>query len=147
MPPIEALHYRDRAESFIRLMKVGLDREMIEEWFESSLDAYESAVALLAVHSAISFADGALVSLTGERSTAQNHHEAARRLGRACGEARRDQGGIRHFTWLVDRKDDFAYAERRLSAGQASLAALHAERFQSWFYNTFPEMLPEVPDD
>src|SRR5205085_1861607 len=103
-------------ESFLRLMHLGADREIVEDWRNEKLGDYEDATALLAVHAAIAFSDAALIWLTGERSKGQDHRQAAPTLRSACGRHQRKTDGIRHFEWLIARKDSFAYGEQRVSS-------------------------------
>ena len=140
----KAFHYRDRGESFLNLMKVGADPEIVEQWLERQLIEFEDGTALLAVHAAIAFGDAALVYLTGERSTAQNHPEAAEKLQRACARAKLDSKGISHLRWLTSHKDDIAYGDHRVSSDTVKSAMVHAERFAAWLYETLPALGEET---
>lgn len=80
----KAFHYLERAECFLKLMKLGRNQEIIEDYLGEKMIDYGAGAALLAVHSGISAADAILVHLTGERSTAQDHKMAVEALKKAC---------------------------------------------------------------
>jgi hypothetical protein len=125
--------HRDRAESFRAGMNLLAD----------DLSSYGNAVALLAVHTAISIADAVLVACTGERSNERDHRSVLRPLRALCGFRRKDQAGIKHFAWLISQKTDFAYGDRRLNLeNDVKLARVKAERFIAWAYLSFPEIGP-----
>jgi hypothetical protein len=140
MDKLKAFHYRDRAESFMRLMRLGNNSEIIEDYLGERRTDYEDGTALLAVHASIALADAALVLLTGERSTAQNHAEAVSSLRKACSKAHVEIDGIRHFQWLVSHKDEFAYGDRRVKSELVAAARDRADKFAAWLYRTFPAL-------
>jgi len=99
----------------------------------SVVDAsYPSAVALLAVHSAIAFQDAVQVKLTGHRSQTQDHMQAVRDITKACTIKRVDRAGIKHLQRLVTAKTDVAYGDRQVTREQAETLRVFAERFQTW---------------
>lgn len=61
------VHHLSRAESFFSGMR----------FLSDDLDTYAAAVALLAVHGAISLTDAVLVAYTGRRVREQNHRALA----------------------------------------------------------------------
>jgi len=136
----KAFHYRDRAESFLKLMRLGANSDIVEGYLGEQLVDYEDATALLAVHASIAFADAVLIHLTGERCAAQNHKEAVRMLRRACGRRELGDTGIRHFTWLLAHKDDFSYLDRRVPSDDVKQAVDHTEKFTAWVYNVLPDL-------
>src|SRR5271154_6430921 len=73
--------------------------------------SYPSAVALLAVHSAIAFQDALQIKLTGQRSRAQDHMQAVHDITNACTMKRVDKAGIKHLQRLVTAKTDISYGE------------------------------------
>src|SRR5579864_2910217 len=70
------------------------------------IESYASAVALLAVHSAISFSDAVLIRLTGRRSQSKNHRQAIDAIVAACKRAKIQIDGVRHLDKLVSAKTD-----------------------------------------
>lgn len=139
----KAFHYLERAECFLKLMKLGRNQEIIEDYLGEKMIDYGAGAALLAVHSGISAADAILVHLTGERSTAQDHKMAVEALKKACSKNRFDIKGITHFSWLVSKKDLFAYGDMRVEVSAIQLAHDHAERFLAWLYHTIPGLNAE----
>lgn len=103
------------------------------------LDALGPAVALLAVHCAISLNDAIQVALTGKRSKYADHQRTAPDLERLCGSTRIDQRGVAHLRWLLNSKSAISYADKPFL--DAALARDRAERFQSWAYSSFKEVL------
>jgi len=139
MKPIEKhrmLHYRDRAESFFRAMQLAADRALLGD----EAPQYADAAALLAVHSAISLADAVLVGCTGRRGNDEDHRVASVALRALCVGRHALADGVDHLTWLLARKSDLAYNEKRLSGEDLDRAVLKAERFAAWAYRTFPEL-------
>jgi hypothetical protein len=102
-----------------------------------------NAVALLAVHSAISFSDAILAYYTGSRSKEADHRACLTRLRLVCGDHRIDDGGLRHLSWLLDRKTDFAYGDKPLKEPEESDNAFNkADKFAKWVSRSFPEIAP-----
>jgi len=128
----KALCYRDRALSFLEGMRLlALDTTAL----------FGSAVALLAVHTGIALADAILIAYTGSRSKEQDHRSVLDSLRGLCGSRQTDQAGLTHLDWLIGRKTDFAYGDRRLDMDKDILmATLRAERFVAWAYRYFPEI-------
>jgi len=127
------VHHRARAKSFFDAMRLLSD----------DLSSYGDAVALLAVHSAISLADAVLVASTGARSKAQDHLTASKPLDRLCHARKLDRSGMRHFLWLIQNKSRFAYEDNANIHHDIKYAAVTAERFRAWVYRTFPEVARE----
>jgi len=125
------LPHRTRSEDFYRAMK----------FLAAGVDTYGNAVALLAVHCAISLTDAIMIGCTGKRCNEEDHRAAVRALSRLCGERRLDADGIKHFSWLIERKTQFAYGDRRLDPDKdVKSAVLRADRFTAWAYRIFPEI-------
>ena len=99
---------------------------------QDDLSAYASAVALLAVHSAISYSDALLIGLGSKRPHGENHREAITALKRACTRAKIDQQGIGHFQKLLSVKTDISYGEKRVDNERATALCVTAEQFQVW---------------
>lgn len=99
---------------------------------QDDLSAYASAVALLAVHSAISYSDALLIGLGSKRPHGENHLEAITALKRACTRAKIDQQGVGHFQKLLGVKTDVSYSEKRVDDERIAALCVTAERFQVW---------------
>ncbi len=102
--------------------------------------AYKSAVALLAVHSAIAFNDAVLERLTGSAYKGTDHSEAARRTRVACGKKKVggkkiDASGIMHLEFLLGKKTKYSYSGL-VDEMSAKFAADKARRFADWTYRT-----------
>src|SRR5215210_2577377 len=110
------IHHRTRAKSFFDAMRLISD----------DLSTYGQAVALLAVHSAISLADAVLVANIGQRSNAQDHSMATRPLDRLCQKKELDRTGIKHLVWLMQRKSRYAYDDDPLVHSEIKLATVIA---------------------
>ena len=122
--------HRDRAESFREGMSLLAD----------DLPSYGNAVALLAVHSAISIADAVLIACTGRRCNEPDHRSVLKPLRTLASSRRADPTGIGQLAWLVSRKTDFAYGDRSILDNDIANAKFKAERFLAWAYKNFPEI-------
>jgi hypothetical protein len=126
------LHYVEKADHFFQAMKLVSD----------DISAYATSVALLAVHSSISLNDAIAVGLTGKRTKSEDHKRAATELEKLCRASKvTDTKGVHHLSWLLARKTDIAYGEKRLDQTFLSAAKDRAERFQAWAYNNFKGVL------
>ena len=96
------------------------------------MEAYASAVALLAVHSAISFSDAVLIRLTGQRSKATNHTKAVETIEKACKKAKIQTDGIKHLHKLVNAKTDVSYGDKEVDDQSVEVLYVAAGRFQAW---------------
>jgi hypothetical protein len=103
------------------------------------LEAYDAAVALLAVHCAISLNDAIQVGSTGKRSRYESHVQTVSDLERICRSNRIDTLGIVHLKWLLTNKTAISYGDRRFT--DTAVARDKAERFQAWAYSSFKEVL------
>jgi hypothetical protein len=122
--------HQAQAEELLRAMNLLMD----------DVASYKSAVALLAVHSAIAFNDAVLERLTGSAYKGQDHSEAARKTRAACGKKtingkKIDASGIQHLERLVDKKTLYSYSGI-VDASSAQDAAMKATRFADWAYRT-----------
>jgi hypothetical protein len=126
--PALTQHYVEKADHFFQAMKLLSD----------DMPAYSSSVGLLAVHCSISLNDAIAVGVTGKRSKSEGHRRAAMDLERLCKANKvTDRKGVQHLSWLLARKTDVAYGEKRLERNDLLLAKDKAERFQAWAYNIF----------
>ncbi len=125
-------HYRERAESFIEAMKLLFGGH-----------EYRHAVALLAVHSAIAFADAVTLALTGNRGRYQDHREAVRQFRRICRrpDVKVEPEGLGHFEWLVSNKNKFSYDDQPIVPDEVRMSYVRAERFQAWVYRNFKQVV------
>ena len=121
-------HYVEKADHFFQAMKLLSD----------DMPAYSSSVGLLAIHSSISHNDAIAVGVTGKRSKSEDHMGAAQDLEKLCKANKvTDRKGVQHLSWLLARKTNVAYGEKRLERNELLLARDKAERFQAWAYNIF----------
>jgi len=114
--------YHDRAFQLANAMELCHD----------DMTAYCSAVALLAVHSAISYNDAVLIKLTGQRSRSQDHRRAVMEIKKACKKRNIRADGIRHLDKLVGAKTDVAYGDEEVDNQKIEFLYVAAARFQTW---------------
>src|ERR1035437_9168557 len=88
----------------------------------NDIETYKHTVALLAVHASISLADAVLVKYTGRGSTDPDHRVVLAMLIKLCGAYRLPSDGVRHLSWLLGKKTDFAYSDRRVIRSEAESA-------------------------
>jgi hypothetical protein len=106
------------------------------------LAPYRTGIALLAVHSAISLNDAITAGVTGKKSKHQDHMEAAKELEGISKKHRiQNLNGVSHFRWLLTEKTRIAYRRERLDDALIHMAVDKAEKFHSWAYNYFKEIL------
>lgn len=130
--PLLTTHYRDKSDHFLEGMRLLAD----------DIATYRTSIGLLAVHGAISLNDAILAGITGGRSKAEDHSEAARELERICTELKiEEKQGIRHFSTLLARKTHIAYGDQRIDDDYVKSVVERAERFVNWAYNHFREVL------
>jgi len=123
--PMSALtveHYLQRARDFFLGVHLMRDAE-----------PYRNSVALLAIHSAVSYSDALRTGLGDERLASDNHDQAADSLRRLL-QAKRVElgGGLNHLQYLLGRKSGVAYGDERLSNNELRKLILGAERFSAW---------------
>lgn len=94
--------------------------------------SYTSALALLAVHSAISWNDAVLVKLRGKPSSSQNHKDAVRATEQACRRLKVDERGITPLRKLLSEKSRVSYGGQRTTEDAALALAVLADRFEAW---------------
>jgi hypothetical protein len=129
MSPSTVLHYRQRADSFLR---AAGDLATLDP------GNYAPAIGLLSVHSCIALADAVLVAVEGRWTKAEDHAEAARRLREWCGAKRLADSGLKHFEWLLGRKNHFSYNDDIVKDEDLLLAKVKMEQFFAWAFQTFP---------
>lgn len=80
------------------------------------------------------------MALRGARSKAEDHRAAVVGLEGVCGQHKiKEIQGVEHLKWLLGKKTDIAYLEKRFAHSDAALD--HAEKFYRWAYNHFGEVL------
>lgn len=131
MKPTIVLHYRERAESF---HQAAVELDILDH------ERHGPAIGLLSVHACIALADAVLVSVTGERAQGQDHGEAARRLREWCSAKQLDDGGIKHFEWLLRKKNHFSYEDGRVDPVDLLSAKVKMDQFITWAFRTFPHV-------
>jgi hypothetical protein len=114
--------YRSRAIQLSDAMKLCGD----------DLHTYASAVALLAIHSAISYSDVLHIWLTGNRPDGADHKQAVLSAKRACRKAGIESAPISHLERLLSAKTEVSYGNRMIVAEYAQTLSIAAERFQAW---------------
>lgn len=97
--------------------------------------SYKSAVALLAVHSAIAFNDAVLYWMTGSSHKGEDHSSASKMTLRECKKIKRDISGIKHLEYLLSKKTKYSY-NGLVDEMSAKYAADKARRFADWAYRT-----------
>jgi hypothetical protein len=114
--------YRIRALQLANAMKLCSD----------DLQSYASAVALLAVHSAISYSDALHIWLTGIRPDGADHKQAVISARRACRRAGIEPAAISHLERLLNAKTGVSYGNRTVDVEYAQTLSIAAQRFQVW---------------
>jgi hypothetical protein len=122
MDEISVSVHHDRALQLANAMELCHD----------GLAAYASAVALLAVYSAISYNDAVLIKLTGQRSRSQDHKKAVAAITKACKKGLIRTDGIKHLDKLVGAKTDVSYGDKDVDGQMVEALYVAAERFQAW---------------
>jgi hypothetical protein len=132
LDPITTQQYIEKADHFLQAMKLAaLD-----------LAPYRTGIALLAVHSAISLNDAITSGLTGKSGKHQDHLAAVKGLESISNKHHiQNLNGIGHFRWLLAEKTRIAYGRVRLDDAFVRMSIDRAERFHSWAYNYFKEIL------
>ncbi len=104
---------------------------------KDDLKTFAAAVALLAVHSAISYSDAVILRLGGKRPKSENHRDAITELKRACTHKKIDYRlGIRQFEKLLGAKSDISYGSDVITDEKVVALCTAAERFEAWSEKT-----------
>jgi len=122
MGEISVRVYHDRASQLSNAMELCHD----------DMRAYSAAVGLLAVHSAISYNDAVLISLTGKKSHARDHKQAAAVTIKACRTAKIQPVGLRHLDTLIGAKADVSCGNERVDNQRVEFLYQSARRFRAW---------------
>jgi len=97
--------------------------------------SYKSAVALLAVHSAIAFNDAVLCRMTGSTHRGEDHSSVSKITRKECKKRKRDASGIQHLEFLLSKKTKYSY-NGLVDEMSAKSAADKARKFADWAYRT-----------
>jgi|SRR5271166_3276795 len=129
VPKERMSRHRDRGDGLFRTMALI---ELEEPYIE--------ALPHLAVHAAISYADAVLIGCVGQRGSDRNHKETLEALKHLCDSSHKDSAGLKHLAWLLGNKTELVYGDKNFDIEGAKSAKLHAERFVTWAFNSFPEI-------
>ena len=110
-----------------RGQQLSYARELMNETKETV-----SALALVSIHSAISFNDALLIRLSGEPSRNEDHAAAARATERQCQSKKLETKGLKHLKLLIANKTLYSYGDKAITADQAQAASIAADRFEAW---------------
>ncbi len=95
-------------------------------------DSYTAALALLAVHAAISWNDAVLYKLTGKILKNKDHRAAVLKTKLECASLKLNNAGIKHLEKLVGAKTDVAYGDRQTTPAIAERLSLTSQSFEAW---------------
>ena len=125
MSAAQVEHYVRRARDFFEAMQIFRDDE-----------AFRNTAALLAIHSAISYAD-ALRSALGEPVLRNQDHDRAVDMLQLLLNQRRwkDQTGLDSLAYLLSKKSQISYSERSTDTVMVRSLSVRAERFAKWASN------------
>jgi hypothetical protein len=101
---------------------------------------YTSALALLAVHSAISWNDAVSCKLVGSVVKGEDHMTAATVLEKRCASRKLNRDGFKHLKKLIQEKSRVAYGDHRTTPEAALALAISAERFEKWAIQTLERL-------
>jgi hypothetical protein len=124
-------HFRRRAAGFLRAAN---DLDILDR------EAHAPAIGLLAVHGSIALADAVLAAVARDSPRAENHADAARRLRAWCSAKGLADGGVKHFEWLLGRKNHFSYDADPVHDVECWLAKTKMHQFVAWALRTFPQL-------
>ncbi|MEW5929809.1 MAG: hypothetical protein AB1941_20330 [Gemmatimonadota bacterium] len=128
-----------RAGSYFRVAQVL--RSTARDLSTMAEPKYGNGLAIVAIHSAIAYADALTVAYGGFKSTDGDHSRAADALQRALGH-RADPRQIRRLTGILDAKSHASYSGNyyTLADGQNILEEL--ERFAIWVEDLYQNRPP-----
>lgn len=94
-------------------------------------DRYGNAVAIVAIHAAIAFADALSIAYGGFKSTEGDHERAADALKEALG-VRADAEQVKTLLAILKRKDAVSYQGVYFTSGEAMALVERLGRFATW---------------
>jgi hypothetical protein len=122
MPAEQVEQYILRASDFVRGMKMMRDDA-----------SYRNSSALLAIHSAVSYADALRVGLGDSQLSNDDHKVAIDRLKRLLASNKYDDiSGLTHLQYLISKKSQIAYGSQGADLKECQMLATKAERFARW---------------
>lgn len=101
---------------------------------------YSSPLALLAVHSAISWNDAVLFKLIGGTFKGQDHMDSPRVTEKHCVTRKLNTDGISQLKKLVREKSKISYGDHRITPEAALALSISAERFEKWAVQTLERL-------
>lgn len=102
---------------------------------------FRQSSALLAIHSATSFADALRTGLGDEKLALEDHGSTVSALQRLLASTKLTQhGGLRHLGFLLSRKIVVAYGGKRLEHTDYEALITKAEQFAQWARNTASQL-------
>lgn len=93
---------------------------------------YTSALALLAVHAAISWNDAVLIELSGKLVRGNDHMAAARATKKLCAPLKLEGDGTTHLMKLIGAKSRVSYGDEEVTSEFAQALSKTSERFEAW---------------
>lgn len=126
MSAIEVRNYLAKADDFLDGMK----------FFADSAE-HRVSMALLAVHSAISYGDALWIALGNENKAATSHSSRKSELEKLLKQLGYKQiRGLKHLDSLIGNKTRIAYSPDLLTEKTAVEVSVHAQRFANWANQT-----------
>jgi hypothetical protein len=101
---------------------------------------YTSALALLAVHSAISWNDAVSMRLVGNVVKGEDHMRAVVLLEKQCASRKMNRDGFKHLRKLIQEKSKVSYGDQRTTPDAALALAVNSERFERWARQTLERL-------
>lgn len=131
-------HFLRRAKDFESSMKMCQESSLMAEIeFPSSSTSRDNerlqSAALLAIHSAISYADALRTALGDSELSAEDHRTAEARLRQALVNRRIDDPkGLHRFGALLAKKSAVAYSRNRIGDNELKSIVESCQRFSVW---------------
>jgi len=108
---------------------LGSSRDLLQLSEEG--DMYGNAVAILAIHAAIAYADAVCIAFGEFKSTEGDHQGAVKALKEAVG-PRADVQAIKALGLILSEKDQVAYQGNYYTLDDASAVVRRLETFVAW---------------
>lgn len=118
---------RQRYREYLRVA------EHFYEAAEASMELeYWTATGVLAVHSAIAFADSLCIKLSGQKSTGENHEDAVTLLQEAVAGGEEKTRALNHLRRIIEEKTRVSYLGELYSPAQSKELWKQLKRFREW---------------
>ncbi|MCB9250816.1 MAG: hypothetical protein H6613_20855 [Ignavibacteriales bacterium] len=121
------IDFKNVATNFIEGAKVAYEFE------------YFQAAGLLAIHSAIAFADAITVKLKSEKCSGENHYEVLNLLRDSVPQNKNHTQAIKQFKNLIDHKNLISYTGDVYNKKDVDKIMKYYERFSSWAITTLDQ--------